>query len=126
MWKYWDKVANSTKISKEGERAIIKEVKERVTDKTRLSEEIKAAIDKYKLQLHPGFLEGDNMRAYLTDISASNSISFRNCAARRTTVRRAAFRALKIRKHNILCVCRQFSTSAKTIDIMPKNCFKKI
>ena len=30
VWKYWDKVANSTKISKEGERAIIKEVKEKV------------------------------------------------------------------------------------------------
>ena len=42
-------------------RNIIKEVKERVTDKTKLSEEIKAAIDKYKLQLHPGFLEGDNI-----------------------------------------------------------------
>ena len=69
VWKYWDKVANSTKISKEGERAIIKEVKERVTDKTKLPEEIKASIDKYKLPLHPGFLEGENMRAYLTDIS---------------------------------------------------------
>ena len=68
VWKYWDKIANSTKISKEGERAVIGEVKARVTDKTKLQEEIKEAIEKYRLTLHPGFLDGDNMRAYLTDI----------------------------------------------------------
>ena len=31
---------------------------------------------------------------------------------------------LKPCKHNMLCVCRRFSTSVKIIDIMPKNCFK--
>ena len=68
VWKHWNKIANSNKISKEGEKKIIKEVKAANTDKSKLADEIKAAVEEYKLTLHPGFLAGENMRAYLTDI----------------------------------------------------------
>lgn len=68
VWKKWNKLANSTKISKQGEKEVIKSTKEKNTDKSRLAEEIKEALDKYKLTLHPGYLAGENLRGYLTDM----------------------------------------------------------
>ena len=68
VWKKWDKLANSTKISKAGEKDIIARVKAANTDKSKIKEEISKAIEEYKLTLHHGYLEGENLRGYLTDM----------------------------------------------------------
>lgn len=68
VWKKWSDLANSTKISKAGERNVIDQVKSKNQDKTKLKEEISKAIEEYKLTLHPGYLEGENLRSYLTDM----------------------------------------------------------
>ena len=69
VFKYWDKIAKSGHISKDDKRKIIADVKARVTDKRKLKEEIDKAVQEYELSIHPGFLTGDNMTDYLTDVA---------------------------------------------------------
>lgn len=73
VWKYWRRVADGSCISKEGERKIINEVKERNQDRNKLSEEIKSALTDYRLSLHPGYLSGENLREYLEDMTIAQA-----------------------------------------------------
>lgn len=69
VWKYWNKVADRTKISKDGIRKITEETKANFNgDKNELGDAIKKAVEEYRKALHPGYLSGDEMKGYLTDM----------------------------------------------------------
>lgn len=63
VFKKWQRLADSTKISQSGEKKIRKE------NKGKPQEEIERLIIEYKKTLHPGYLMGENLRGYLTDIA---------------------------------------------------------
>ena len=68
--KYWVKQAEGTKVSKEVQREIASKVKSWPgIDKKDIKRKIDLAVDLWKKQnLHPGFLSGENLRGYLTDV----------------------------------------------------------
>ena len=68
VWRKWHDIANKVKLDKQVERQITREVRERTKDKTKIREEIDKAIAEYKSQGNPGYLEGEDLRYYLTDM----------------------------------------------------------
>lgn len=73
VFSKWNRISNSNHISRDGEKKIIEEVKSRVQDKNKLGDEIKKALDEYKLNLHPGYLSGEDMSGYLTDVAITQA-----------------------------------------------------
>lgn len=69
VWEKWHNIAYKVKLSKAEEREITSKVRERTADKTKIREEIDKAIEEYRKSMHPGYLEGENLRAYLTDMA---------------------------------------------------------
>lgn len=69
VFKKWDKIANSTEISKLGMKKVVHDVKRNYTGPLNgIKEAIDKALDEYKLTLHPGYLEGADLEGYLTDM----------------------------------------------------------
>ena len=68
--KYWTKVANEIRIPKSVQKEITAEVKSRPgLDKKQIKPTIDAEIKKWREEnFHPGFLSGENLRGYLTDM----------------------------------------------------------
>lgn len=68
--KYWSNVANESKVPKSIQMDIIAEVKSRPgLDKKQIKPTIDAEIKKWREKnFHPGFLSGENLRGYLTDV----------------------------------------------------------
>ena len=68
--KYWSNIANEVKIPKSVQMDIIAEVKSRPgLDKKQIKPTIDAEIKKWREEnFHPGFLSGENLRGYLTDV----------------------------------------------------------
>ena len=68
--KYWSAVANDVKVPKEVQAEIKEEVKNRPgIDKKQEKQIIDAGIKKWREEhFHPGFLSGENLRGYLTDM----------------------------------------------------------
>lgn len=65
---YWDKMTAHNVIPKQVQKDIIAKVKEANADKTKLKEEIDAALNAYRGNHVDGFLDGDQMRLYLIDM----------------------------------------------------------
>jgi len=68
--KYWSNIANESKVPKSIQMDIIAEVKSRPgLDKKQIKPTIDAEIKKWREEnFHPGFLSGENLRGYLTDV----------------------------------------------------------
>ena len=73
--KYWTKEAEGTKVSKEVQKEIAKKVREYPgIEKKDIKRKIDLALDLWKRQnLHPGFLSGENLRGYLTDVCIASA-----------------------------------------------------
>lgn len=68
VWKKWSDRASGRKIDKDVKRKITEEVKAKNTDRTKLKDEIWQAIEDYKKTQHPGYLSGEDLSSYLTDM----------------------------------------------------------
>ena len=69
VWKYWDKIASSNQIDNKLLKGAIKELKAKTTNKRELPEKIAALTEEFKLNTcSNGYLMGDNMVGYLTDM----------------------------------------------------------
>ena len=68
--KYWNNVANEGKVPKDVMKSIQEEVKSRHgIDKRDIKPQIDAELKKWREEhLHPGFLSGEDLRGYLTDM----------------------------------------------------------
>lgn len=68
--KYWSNIANESKVPKSIQMDIIAEVKSRPgIDKKQIKPMIDAEVKKWREEnFHPGFLSGENLRGYLTDV----------------------------------------------------------
>ena len=72
VFKKWDKIASSSQLSKAGIKKITEETKKAYLAAGKDRQGLKAAIDEavkeYKKTLHPGYLSGEDLRGYLTDM----------------------------------------------------------
>lgn len=69
VWKYWDKIASSNQIDNKLLKEAIKELKAKTTNKRELPEKIAALTEEFKSRTcSNGYLMGDNMIGYLTDM----------------------------------------------------------
>lgn len=68
VFKYWDKISKKPAISREDRRKGIEEIKRKCKDKTKLSSLIKEYTDSQNNSKPIGYLQGENMRGYLTDV----------------------------------------------------------
>lgn len=67
--KYWEKISKSNKVDKNRLRERINEIKRTTKDKTVLPQLIKEVTEEEKLKATAnGYLSGDNMRGYLSDM----------------------------------------------------------
>lgn len=69
VFNYWNKIANNKIPNKNTIRDITIDVKNNYTgDKRYIKDAIDKAINEYKDSMHTGWLSGDNMNGYLTDM----------------------------------------------------------
>lgn len=67
--KYWEKLASSSQIDTKALKEDIQKLKNSISDKTQLPKLIKELTDSYKNKIcSNGFLCGENMKGYLTDM----------------------------------------------------------
>lgn len=67
VFKYWDKVAKRP-VSKRSMKAEIEEIKKNCKDRTKLQSIIKEYTESKKLEKPTGYLTGEDMKGYLTDL----------------------------------------------------------
>lgn len=68
VFKYWDNVAKNNKPDKNVERSIIEAVKSTCTDKLKFKEKIDEALNEYRANHYVGYLTGEAMKGYITDL----------------------------------------------------------
>lgn len=70
VFNYWYSIATKPKLSKEDKKTIVNNVKAKNTDKRKLKEELKEALDKATNEFlrTNGYLSGDNLFGYLADV----------------------------------------------------------
>ena len=68
VFKYWDKISKKPAISREDRREGIEEIKRKCKDKTKLASLIKEYTESQNASKPIGYLQGENMRGYLTDV----------------------------------------------------------
>lgn len=68
VFKYWDKISKKPAISKEDRRNEVEEIKRKCKDKTKLASLIKEYTDSMNSSKPIGYLQGENMKGYLTDV----------------------------------------------------------
>lgn len=73
VWEKWNKIASGDKIPHQVKKDIEKEVKAKNKDRTKMREEIDVAMKAYRESLHPGYLGGEDMRYYLTDMAVAQA-----------------------------------------------------
>lgn len=67
IFKYWDKASKNTTSTRKHKEAIEK-IKKETTDRTQIGDKIKAYMDEYNRNHPEGYLSGDDMSGYLTDL----------------------------------------------------------
>ena len=70
IFNYWNSIATRSKLSKDDKRAITNEIKAKNTDKRKLKDELKVALDNATNEFLKtnGYLSGDNLFRYLVDV----------------------------------------------------------